>query len=643
MRLKLVKLSGRKKCSLRIMRTESEFVKLWAEMKRPPFWERELAKPEDRGPHIAQKVNDTLLTNVTDKDRLQINHFLEYFPLRANFKRESVTRLGAGLKKKGGTFSKNVFAKCFTKICPAWHEKLFILTSEGFGYSDDLEDKNLKDSIFLDRSLQIKASKLCTKDSLTFIVRTSNRKLKMKVQGILAGFCWLESFTKAVSECKYCCIHKFNSFAPIVDCSMAKWYINGQTYFEDVADAMEKAASKIYITDWMLSPGMYLKRPVHTTHPRLEFRLDQILLRAANRGVKVFILLYKEFEHALPNNSKHAMEYLQKLHKNISVMRHPQDLIMLWSHHEKMVAVDCVLGFMGGLDLCYGRYDTGKQYLCEPHLTDKEIHFPGQDYNNVRLKDFKNVQNWDLTLIDKSSQPRMPWRDIGIQLRGEVVKDLARHFIQYWNFASVQATSKKDGGHLARGSTLSAPKSAIEKYTKNPLDEIYSSDEEEMAPVVKQEGLQPSPVTDPNTEKNPLSQLKKMRQSFYELTMNPEFHMMRIEQVRRSEDEAERHKVEEQLAFIAGHREEDELEKNNKNLTNYIRHRKGSAELNKSKDSLNNIHRFLNSSEYVGKQLDLKPVLESPIQGESEMIFDENTEVDSDLAKLLVESILHEE
>ena len=32
----------------------------------------------------------------------------------------------------------------------------------------------------------------------------------------------------------------------------------------------------------------------------------------------------------------------------------------------------------------------------------------------------------------------MPWHDIGLQLRGDAVIDLARHFIQYWYFVDSQ-------------------------------------------------------------------------------------------------------------------------------------------------------------------------------------------------------------
>ena len=43
--------------------------------------------------------------------------------------------------------------------------------------------------------------------------------------------------------------------------------------------------------------------------------------------------------------------------ENIIVIRHPDKFIFFWSHHEKMTAIDNRVLFMGGLDLCFGRYE----------------------------------------------------------------------------------------------------------------------------------------------------------------------------------------------------------------------------------------------------------------------------------------------
>lgn len=49
----------------------------------------------------------------------------------------------------------------------------------------------------------------------------------------------------------------------------------------------------------------------------------------------------------------------------------------MWSHHEKMVVIDHSISYMGGLDLCFGRYDIGSYPLFEPNLDKNEVYFPG--------------------------------------------------------------------------------------------------------------------------------------------------------------------------------------------------------------------------------------------------------------------------
>lgn len=78
-----------------------------------------------------------------------------------------------------------------------------------------------------------------------------------------------------------------------------------------------------------------------------------------------------------------------------------------FSHHEKLCVVDNKLAAMGGLDACYGRWDTRNHPLADVHPTEffKSL-FPGQgmdarpktcapevltesDYNNSRIMDFQ--------------------------------------------------------------------------------------------------------------------------------------------------------------------------------------------------------------------------------------------------------------
>ena len=55
-------------------------------------------------------------------------------------------------------------------------------------------------------------------------------------------------------------------------------FVDGSTYFEAVADALDKAKEEIFIADWWLSPELYMKRPVIQGEV---WRLDHILKRKA--------------------------------------------------------------------------------------------------------------------------------------------------------------------------------------------------------------------------------------------------------------------------------------------------------------------------------------------------------------------------
>lgn len=85
--------------------------------------------------------------------------------------------------------------------------------------------------------------------------------------------------------------HRFQSFAPERDGNLVKWYVDGRDYFWAVAEALEKAQETIYIADWWLSPELFLKRPPFYNQ---QYRLDQVLKRRAQAGVKIYISVYKE-------------------------------------------------------------------------------------------------------------------------------------------------------------------------------------------------------------------------------------------------------------------------------------------------------------------------------------------------------------
>ncbi|KAF2792764.1 phospholipase-like protein PldA [Melanomma pulvis-pyrius CBS 109.77] len=256
---------------------------------------------------------------------------------------------------------------------------------------------------------------------------------------------------------RVCGNHRFNSFAPERDGNLIKWYVDGRDYFWAVSEALEKAKETIYIEDWWLSPELFLRRPPFYNQ---EWRLDQILKRRAEAGVKIYIIVYKEVSAALTCNSQHTKKVMMNLipegkpgYGNIKLMRHPDhnvfenasDMTFYWAHHEKFIVIDYAMAFIGGLDLCYGRWDNKQHPLADVHPSgvQNEI-FPGQDFNNNRIMDFQNVDDWKSNQLSKAEYGRMPWHDVAMGLIGPCVYDIAEHFVLRWNFCKRDKYKRDD-------------------------------------------------------------------------------------------------------------------------------------------------------------------------------------------------------
>ena len=75
-----------------------------------------------------------------------------------------------------------------------------------------------------------------------------------------------------------------------------------------------------------------------------------------------------------------------------------------------------------------------------------EYFYPGIDYANSRISDFKNVKTPEISHLNREKTPRMPWHDVAMMVIGLPVKDLARHFMQYWNFIKIDLADRKNLG-----------------------------------------------------------------------------------------------------------------------------------------------------------------------------------------------------
>nr|XP_013800635.1 PREDICTED: phospholipase D1-like [Apteryx mantelli mantelli] len=258
-----------------------------------------------------------------------------------------------------------------------------------------------------------------------------------------------------------------------------------------------------------LSPEIFMKRPVVEGN---RWRLDCILKRKAQQGVRIFVMLYKEVELALGINSGYSKRTLMHLHPNVKsaaessehialefqalspenhlLQRNAEDAsdiskmkgigkpkkfsrFSIYRHLQKhgMHHADSVSSIDSESSYCnpnrsqpniiqslkphlkiFHHHTESKQGLAEPRedkgsirslktgvgeLLGETRFWHGKDYCNFVFKDWVQLDKPFADFIDRHTMPRMPWHDISSVVHGKAARDVARHFIQRWNFAKI--------------------------------------------------------------------------------------------------------------------------------------------------------------------------------------------------------------
>ncbi|KAG0029587.1 Phospholipase D1 [Podila clonocystis] len=309
--------------------------------------------------------------------------------------------------------------------------KYFIVRDSYIIVAASHKNTEIEDVILLDSSFRAQKCPRHLHAPHTFDIINAELKFHVRAKSDHRRRQFVESIRKMPSLWKE--PKRFNSFAPVRTNVSAQWLVDGRDYFWNVSKAMEMAKESIYILDWMLSPEILLRR-----HQRdgVDWSLKDLLGRKAKEGVKIYIVMYSEVDAAMHLASLRAKKLLRKLcPENIWVQRHGPNLkTAWWAHHEKLIVIDNIIAFLGGLDLCFGRWDTAEHTLIDLKEGELGPRWPGQDYSNPRIKDFCDLSKPDMDSIERAENPRMPWHDVGLQILGQPSRDVARHFIQRWNF-----------------------------------------------------------------------------------------------------------------------------------------------------------------------------------------------------------------
>ncbi len=366
--------------SLVILRAKS---KIPVPMQRSKERRKSIAVRKQKVPKFPNTPEPLIQTENLDKRKQQLqdylqailrfsfyrNHhdtleFLEVSPLSFVFGLGPKRREGMIQKRAGGRRIKLTTCGCFPVChCTAtWNTRWLVLKDTFVAYVNP-SNGIIGDVLLMDRGFEVQCGLMTTGVSHGLLITNLSRHLLMQCETRRVSEEWQDDITTALNTTgkEFRQVNRFSSFAPIRQNTFAQWFVDGANYMAAVADAMEGAKEEIFITDWWLSPELYLKRPVTEGE---KWRLDIVLKRKAEQGVRVFILIYKELEMALGLNSFYTKQTLVKMHPGIKVLRHP-DGITLWSHHEKMVVIDQRIAFLGGVDLCYGRWDTSAHRLTD--------------------------------------------------------------------------------------------------------------------------------------------------------------------------------------------------------------------------------------------------------------------------------------
>lgn len=273
----------------------------------------------------------------------------------------------------------------------------------------------------------------------------SERKLKLLARNERQLHQFEESIRLTIETSPWVKKNRFDSFAPVRPNCFAQWLVDGRDHMWLVSRALDQAKDVIYIHDWWLSPELYMRRPPAISQ---KWRLDRLLKRKAEEGVKIFVIVYRNIESAVPIDSQYTKFSLLDLHPNIFVQRSPNQFrqnTFFWAHHEKICVVDHTVAFVGGIDLCFGRWDTPQHTLIDDKATGFEPSehpkdadhcqlWPGKDYSNPRIQDFYALNKPYEEMYDRQKVARMPWHDISMQVVGQPARDLTRHFVQRWNY-----------------------------------------------------------------------------------------------------------------------------------------------------------------------------------------------------------------
>ncbi|VFQ84022.1 unnamed protein product [Cuscuta campestris] len=227
-------------------------------------------------------------------------------------------------------------------------------------------------------------------------------------------------------------------------------YVHGQCW-TDIFNALRNARRLIYITGWSVWHKVRLVRDDSSLE---ECSLGELLKSKSQEGVRVLLLIWDDptsrnilgykTDGVMATHDEETRRFFK--HSSVQVLLCPRvagkhhswmkqrEVGVIYTHHQKTVIVDTeafnnrreITAFIGGLDLCDGRYDTPDHSIFR---TLQTLH--SDDYHNPTFAG--NV----------SGCPREPWHDMHCKIYGPAAYDILTNFEERWLKASKPRGFKK--------------------------------------------------------------------------------------------------------------------------------------------------------------------------------------------------------
>ncbi|KAI9201248.1 hypothetical protein LWI28_020671 [Acer negundo] len=249
-----------------------------------------------------------------------------------------------------------------------------------------------------------------------------------------------------------------DAHVPPDDDSMAQPKIeleNGEVFkhencWEDICHAILEAHHLVYVLGWSVFHKVKLVRePSRPLPSGGNLSLGDLLKYKSQEGVRVLLLVWddktshskffintagvmqthdEETRKFFKHSSVHCVLSPRYASSKLSIFKQQACFVVgtLFTHHQKCVIVDTqaygnnrkISAFIGGLDLCDGRYDTPEHRLFK-------------DLDTVFQNDYHNP-----TFSAGTKGPRQPWHDLHCKIEGPAAYDVLTNFEQRWKKAT---------------------------------------------------------------------------------------------------------------------------------------------------------------------------------------------------------------